>query len=157
MTVRRWQKAVAAAAALSGAAALGAGLRPEETTDQAMTLVARQDAAAYAFTVRAAPVDGLYPGADRRLVLTMTNPYDFDLLVTDVRADLVSTTKPGCEPVPANLTVGGYDGELPVRVEAGEDEETGAFGLRMPNTVVNACQRAVFTLAVHADASRDDR
>jgi hypothetical protein len=156
--VRRWQKVVAAGAALSGAAALGAGLRPDETTDQAMTLVARpENAAGYAFTMRAAPVDGLYPGADRRLVLTMTNPYDFDLLVTDVRAGVVATTKPGCDPVPANLTVGGYDGELPVRVEAGEDRETGAFGLRMPNTVVDACQQAVFTLAVHADATRDDR
>jgi hypothetical protein len=149
---------VAAGAVLAGAAALGAGLRPEETTDQAMTLVARQDAAAaYAFTVRTTPVDGLYPGADRRLVLTMANPYDFDLLVTDVRADLVSTTKPGCSPVPANLTVGAYDGDLPVRVEAGEEREAGAFGLRMPNTVVDACQQAVFTLAVQADATRDDR
>lgn len=157
--MRPWQKVtVVACAALASAAALGAGLRSGGTADQAMTLVAgQQTTSGYAFTVRAAPVDGLYPGADRRLVLTMTNPYDFDLVVTDVRAALVATTKPGCAPVPANLTVGAYAGDLPVRIGAGDDRMTGTFGLRMPNTVADACQQAVFSLTVHADAARDSR
>jgi hypothetical protein len=156
--MHRWQKAAAAGVALAGAAGLSAGLRARETTDQAMTLVATQGAAAqYAFAVHSTPVAGLYPGAERRLVLTMTNPYAFDLLVTAVRTELIGTTKPGCEPVPANLVVGEYAGELPVRIEAGDERETGAVGLRMPNSVVDACQEAGFRLAVQADATRDAR
>jgi hypothetical protein len=148
----------AAAVALAGVAGLGAGLGAREPADQAMTLVAGQGGAAgYAFTVRSTPVSGLHPGAERRLVLTMTNPYAFDLLVTDVRTELVGTTKPGCEPVPANLLVGGYAGDLPVRIGAGDERETGAVAVRMPNSVVNACQEAGFRLAVHADATRDAR
>lgn len=149
---------MAAGAILAGAAAWGTGLRPGETAEDAMTLVARQGTAAqYTFAVRSTPVDDLYPGAERRLALTMTNPYGFDLLVTAVRADLVSTTRPGCAPVPANLVVRAYAGDLPVRIGAGAERETGAVALHMPNTVVDDCQRAGFTFAVHADATRDAR
>jgi hypothetical protein len=157
VSVPRWQLALVAVVTIAGAAGAGAVLRPGASIDQATTLTAVQDQERYSFVMRAAGVADLYPGADRRLVLTMTNPYAFDLLVTDVRTELVGTTKPGCEPVPANLLVGAYAGDLPVRIGAGDERETGAVALRMPNSVVDACQEAGFRLAVHADATRDAR
>ncbi len=152
----RWQLALVAAVTIAGAAGAGAVLRPVASIDQATTLTAVQDDQHYSFVMRAAGVAELYPGADRRLVLTMTNPYAFDLLVTDVRAELAATSNPGCEPVPANLELRAYTGELPVRVDAKSEHESGAVPLHMPNSVVDACQRATFTIALTADATRAD-
>ncbi len=154
----RWQLALVAVVSIAGAAGAGAVLRPGASIDQAATLTAVHEPAAgaarYSFVMRAAGVDDLYPGADRRLVLTMTNPYAFDLLVTDIHAELAATSNAGCDPVPANLELRDYTGELPLRVAAGSDHESGAVPLHMPNSVVDACQRATFTIALAADATR---
>ncbi|GAB1694373.1 hypothetical protein [Krasilnikovia sp. M28-CT-15] len=154
--MHRWQRITAAAAAVVGAAALGVALRDDDPGAQPMTLTAEQTTGEehFSFTVRAAPVDGLVPGTERRLVLTLDNPYDVDLLVTDLRADLVATSHAGCAPVPANLEVGRYTGPLPVRVDAGDSRTAGTVPLHMPNTVVDACQRATFTIALDASATR---
>lgn len=152
--MQRWHKAAVAAAALVGAAGLGAALHAGESTDQKMTLTASQGGAEYSFAVRATPVEGLYPGADRRLVLTLDNPYGVDLVVTDVHARLVSTSRPGCAPVAENLQVRGYAGDLPLRVGAEDSREAGVVPLHMPNTVVDACQQATFTIALDAVASQ---
>ena len=152
----RWQLALVAVVTIAGAAGAGAALRPAASADQATTLTAVQDHERYSFVMRAAGVADLYPGADRRLVLTMTNPYAFDLLVTDIHAELAATSNAGCEPVPANLELRDYTGNLPVRVAAGSDHESGAVPLHMPNSVVDACQRATFTIALAADATRAD-
>jgi hypothetical protein len=155
--LQRWHKTVVAAAALVGAASLGVAVHAGESTDQQMTLTASQAAqggAGYSFAVRATPVDGLYPGADRRLVLTLENPFSVDLIVTDIHANLVATSRPGCAPTAKNLQVQGYNGRLPVRVEAEDSREAGVVPLHMPNTVVDACQQATFTIALDAVASR---
>ncbi len=150
----RWHHALVAVATIAGAAGAGAALRPADSIDQATTLTAVRDDERYSFVMHAAGVEDLYPGADRRLVLTMTNPYAFDLLVTDIHAELAATSNAGCDPVPANLELRDYTGELPLRVAAGSDHESGAVPLHMPNSVVDACQRATFTIALAADATR---
>ena len=154
----RWHVVVAAVVTIAGAAGAGAALRPADPADQPTTLTAVHDPVAgrYGFVVHAAGVEDLYPGADRRLVLTMTNPYAFDLLVTGVHAEIAATSNAGCDPVPANLELRDYTGELPVRVAARSDHETGAVPLHMPNSVVDACQRATFTITLAADATRAD-
>ncbi len=157
----RWHLALVAVVTVAGAAGAGAALRPGASIDQATTLTAVHDTTAddrqFRFVMRAAPVDDLYPGADRRLVLTMTNPYAFDLVVTDIRAELAATSNAGCEPVPANLELHDFTGSLPLRVAAKSDRESGAVPLHMPNSVVDACQRATFTIALAAAATRADR
>jgi hypothetical protein len=159
--VFRWQIMVAAAAAVVGAASLGFAFRSDGTSDQEMELVASQstspDSGTFAFTVQATPVEGLYPGAHRKLILTLTNPYKFDLQMTAMRADLVSTSKPGCAPTSVNLDVQPYTGTLPTKIPAGDSRETGAIPLHMPNSVANDCQRAVFSIQVTADATRAGR
>jgi hypothetical protein len=159
--VFRWQILVAATATVIGAASLGVAFRSDGSTDQEMELVASQvdpaNATSFAFTVTATPVEDLYPGAQRRLLLTMKNPYTFDLQVTGVRAALVSTTNAGCEPVATNLEIMSYTGGLPATIPSGDSAETGAIPLHMPNTVANECQDAVFAIEVTADATRAER
>lgn len=154
----RWQIVVAAAVTVIGAASLGVAFRSDGSTDQEMELTAAQGTApgspGFAFTVQATPVEGLYPGAVRKLNLTLKNPYDFDLQMTAIRADLVSTSNPGCAPTATNLEVQPYTGSLPTTIASDDSAETGSIPLHMPNTVANDCQQAVFTISVTADATR---
>ncbi|MEV4703954.1 hypothetical protein [Actinoplanes sp. NPDC049316] len=152
--MHRWHKTVVVAAAVVGAAGLAVALRDPSATDQKMTLTAAPgaDGTNPVFTVRGAAVEDLYPGARRRLVLTLTNSSNRDLVVTGMHARLTATSKPGCEPVVSNLEVGAYTGALPARVRARGSREAGAVPLHMPNTVVDACQEATFTVLVTADA-----
>ena len=152
-----WQKSILAVVALVGAAGMGAALHVEKSADQRMTLNAVEAPASdghYSFAIRATPVAGLYPGADRRLVLTLDNPYPFALVVTDMRARLVSTSNPGCAPVSTNLELRPYTGRLPLSVAADDSHAGGTVPLHMPNSVVDACQAATFTIALDADATR---
>lgn len=157
--MQRWHTLATAAAALIGAAGLSVALSSGDSTDQEIKLVAVQSAATgdpqYTFTVSATPVADLYPGAVRHLRITLTNPFAFALKVTGVRAELVSTSKAGCAPIAENLEVQSYTGALPERVTAKDSAEVGSVPLHMPNSVANACQEATFTIALHADATRD--
>jgi hypothetical protein len=159
--VHRWHLLAVATTAVVGAAGLGFALGADVSTDQEMELTAAPGAGLtapqYSFTVQAAPVQGLYPGAVRQLRLTLTNPYTFDLLVTGMHADLVGTSRPGCDPVSTNLEVQPYTGELPVGVKAEDSAEGGVVPLHMPNSVADDCQRATFTIKRSADAMRAER
>ena len=159
--MHRWQMLAVATTAVVGAAGLGFALNVDGSTDQEMELTAAPatdvHASQYSFTVQATPVEGLYPGAVRQLRLTLTNPYTFDLLVTGMHADLVGTSRPGCDPVSTNLEVRPYTGELPVGVEAEDSAEAGTVPLHMPNSVVDDCQRATFTIRLSADAMRAEQ
>jgi hypothetical protein len=159
--VFRWQMLVAAAVAVVGAASLGYVFRSDGSTDQEMELIAAESAASgngtFAFTVQATPVEGLYPGAVRKLKLTLTNPYTFDLQMTAIRAELVATSNAGCAPVATNLEIAPYTGTLPVKVSADDSRAAGSVPLHMPNTVANDCQKAVFTIKLSADATRVGR
>ena len=152
----RWQALAVATTTVVGAAALGAAVGLNGSTDQELELVAADSAGQYTFMVRATGVDDLYPGAVRRLRLTLTNPYPYDLRVTAVHAELVSTSRPGCAPTPVNLQVQPYTGAIPVRVAAKDSEEAGVVPVHMPNSVANDCQRATFSIVLHADAVRPD-
>jgi hypothetical protein len=150
--VHRWQRCVAAGVALVASLGLSAGLRGPDDAGQRMTLSGAQGAQRFSFPVRAEPVDGLYPGAYRRFPLTLDNPYTVDLVVTDIRISLAETSHPGCLPVAANLEVGPYAGDLPIRVAAEDSRRAGLVPLHMPNSVVDACQEATFTVTLDAVA-----
>jgi hypothetical protein len=148
-------------AGVLAAAVMGGGayvVHSRGSTDLEMELTASRipDAGQeqYLFTISGTPVDGLYPGAVRHIKLTFTNPYGFDLHVTGMHTQLVSASKPGCQPVASNLEIQPYTGTLPVRVPAGGSKATGNVPLHMPNTVANDCQQAVFTIKLTGDAIR---
>lgn len=157
--MHRWQTAAVAAVAVFGAAGLGYAFHADGSTDQEMELTASATPAAshYTFAVRATPVENLYPGAVKQLRLTFANPYDVDLMVTDIRATLVATNRSGCLPIATNLAVLPYTGDFPVRVKANSSRPAGNVPLHMPNSVANECQEATFTITLHADATRAGR
>jgi len=107
------------------------------------------------FSISAPNVAGLYPGATRRLKLTVTNPYGFAIKVTDLWGRLETTSKNKCVPSSSNLMVQGVDGvTLPLTVGPRSGRAAGAVPLYMPNTVVDACQRASFTISLHGKARK---
>jgi hypothetical protein len=112
---------------------------------------ARWDAAATQVTggghvrITTRRVVGLYPGARRRLLLTLSNTdRRRPVSIAGVRVSTVSTTKRGCKPSRRNLRIRPYRG--PAFTIRPHSARRLSLRLRMPNTVANACQRAVFRL-----------
>jgi hypothetical protein len=94
-------------------------------------------------------ISGLYPGARKTLTLTLHN---FDsrhgIVVRRVRVRDLGTTKRGCAPSRRNLRIHQPPARA-FRIRARGTRRVTAL-LTMPNTVANACQRAVFTLGYTA-------
>jgi hypothetical protein len=109
-----------------------------------------------AFTINATTVTGLYPGATKTLVLSITNPYSFDLNVTALSASLASTSSALCTASSTNLAVRAYQGPpaLPIRVKSSRTLTVGSIPLFMPNTVATACQGVTFTISLKGTASK---
>jgi len=90
-------------------------------------------------------VTGLYPGATRKLTLTLHNSDPKQsIVVRRVQIRDVRTTKRGCAPSRRNILIRRHrSGPFPIG--AGGTRRISVL-LVMPNTVANACQRAVFKL-----------
>jgi len=120
--------------------------------------VASSSKKALTFTISATAVTGLYPGANVNLNLTLVNPNKQDLRISALSGELVQTSKSGCQPTSRNLVVAGYGGSpsLPYRLKGGKSAKVGHLRLTMPNTVVNACQGATFTIKLTGSATVED-
>src|SRR5262249_22636352 len=109
---------------------------------------ARWDAAATQVTggghvrITSNRVAGLYPGAHRRLLLMLHNTDRRRLSIGRVRVSIIATTKPGCRPSQRNLRIRQYRG--PAFTIPPHSTRRLSLKLRMPNTVANTCQHAVF-------------
>jgi hypothetical protein len=93
-------------------------------------------------------VSNLYPGAERKLTLTIRNNSKHAVRVRALRVRDVGTTKRSCVPTRRNLRIrrqkpGAF------RLRSGARRRV-AFLLTMPNTVADACQGAVFDLRYKA-------
>jgi hypothetical protein len=96
-------------------------------------------------------VVGLYPSTRKELHLTLHNSNQrHSVLVDRLRVRIVGTTKKGCLPSRRNLAIRQYRG-VPIRIPP-RGARTVTVLLFMPNTVANACQRAVFRLRYTAEA-----
>jgi hypothetical protein len=89
-------------------------------------------------------VTGLYPGATRKLVLTLHDRSHRRLLVRRVRVRVVATTKPGCKTSPSNLAIR-QPARRTLRLRRGGFRRI-TVQMAMPNSVADACQGAVFEL-----------
>lgn len=85
-------------------------------------------------------VNGLYPGASLPLVLTISNPHEFKVVVTSVTT-LVGTPNAGCSST--NLTVTPFSGSLPVPADGTAQLTVMAT---LSHAAPDACQGAVFPL-----------
>ncbi len=155
--MRAWRVTTAAATAVAGFAGVAVwAFGPSDVQEMELTAV-RGSATGYGFQIDASPVTGLYPGAVQKLTLSFHNPYDFPLTVTGTRGLVVATSRQGCLPSASNLTIDGYKGSLPMTIPAGDRKAGGHLPLRMPNSVVDACQGAKFTIRLQGDATKAAR
>jgi hypothetical protein len=100
----------------------------------------------HAFTISGA-VDGLFPGATSKLFVTVTNPNNQAMTVTDLSATLQSVSDaPGCDASTADLTIGKYTGEDFDVAKNSSASSSGYIPLSLPHTVANACQGATYNL-----------
>jgi hypothetical protein len=93
-------------------------------------------------------VGNLYPGAKRKLTLTIHNNSNHAVRVRALRVRDLGTAKPGCAPTPRNLRIRGQQPRA-FRLRSGASRRV-VFLVTMPNTVANACQGAVFHLRYKA-------
>jgi hypothetical protein len=101
-------------------------------------------------------VTGLYPGAKRKLILTLHNPNSKrSVWIRGVRVRDLGTTKRGCAPVRRNLRIRRQKPRA-FRIRPGGTRRV-VFVLTMPNTVANACKQAVFHLGYSTRTVLDQR
>jgi hypothetical protein len=94
--------------------------------------------------VTSSRVLGLYPGATKRLILTLHNGGPRRVVVGSVHVRNTATTKRGCAPSRRNLSIRQYRG--PALMIPPHGIRRISVWLTMPNSVANACQRAIFKL-----------
>jgi hypothetical protein len=97
-------------------------------------------------------VVGLYPGARKRLILTLRNrDTRHSVRIRRIRVDDVGTTRRGCAPSQRNLRIRQYRGRMLTVPPRGRRRVV--VRLTMPYTVANACQRATFKLRYSAQTT----
>jgi hypothetical protein len=137
--------------ALGGADPTADGSRPE------LVLTASHGYGNYGFAIGGTSPSGLYPGAVRPIRLTFTNPQSVPLRINAVHGRLTATSKAGCAPIPANLTIGDFGGRLPITMRPHSRSSAGSISVHMPQSVADACQGAVFRILLTGDAIRVGR
>ncbi|NMO50476.1 hypothetical protein HH310_04620 [Actinoplanes sp. TBRC 11911] len=156
--MRVWWTAITAATALVTACIVAAaGQEGAPGEDMVLTHGGRQGND-YRFGLAGKPIKGLYPGASRRINITVTNPYGFALSLHHVSARLVSTSNRGCPATSASLRVGDYTGRLPVIIKPRDRRVLpGSIAVAMPRNATPKCSNARFTIALSSTGSRTAR
>jgi len=106
------------------------------------------------FTITSGTSSCLYPGGTARVPLSVSNPYSFDILLTNVSASITGTSSAACPATPANVVVRAYQGALPLTVPSGRTVAAGSVPVSMPGTVAQACQNVTFTLHLQGTATK---
>ncbi|HTF09291.1 MAG TPA: hypothetical protein VK659_14070 [Asanoa sp.] len=106
------------------------------------------------FTIEATSVSGLYPGAQRAMAARVSNPYQFDLRISRLDAEVVKSSRRACPARPSNLVAGPHQGDLPLTVRARHAREAGSFPIRMPISVTNECAGVTFTIRITGVATK---
>ena len=150
----RWRFLVAVAAA---GFLLAGGEPVVPPPGEIIELTSWHEARAGAFEVRVSSAGKLYPGATWRLGLTIINPNPFPIAVRTIKGRLASTSRAGCRPISANLEIRPYGGRLPLVVRGRSRRDAGRLEIHMPNTVVDACQRARFVIHIESNATKAGR
>lgn len=110
-------------------------------------------------------VTGLAPGVTRALNLTLTNPYSYALMISDLRVAIAPVTAPGALPCTASdFAVSPYSGSYPLRLPARAARTLEQLGVSealqprvtMLNRRVNrdGCKSGTLTFAYGGSATR---
>ncbi|WP_229071498.1 hypothetical protein [Actinoplanes sp. DH11] len=156
--VKKWWAATASAAALGVALVAAVSGPPEGPQDETLVLVGRggdRSGGRMHFELTGTPVRGLYPGAVKRMRITVDNPLGFRLSVRSLSARVTSSSRRGCPATPANLEVRDFTGALPAMVAArGRTDLAGSIPVAMPLGATEKCAGARFTIAVSGVGDR---
>jgi hypothetical protein len=155
--VARLRTVIGATLTAALAASIAGG--PAEPATDTIELVSRdrvhdRRSEPFAITVRGRPMKHLYPGITRELQLTLRNPYDFTLSVKSLLAEVVSSSKRGCKPVPANLVARSYTGKLPLLIPPRSRTDAKTIPVTMPSGADQACSGATFTIQLRGTATK---
>jgi hypothetical protein len=89
---------------------------------------------------------GLYPGASKQLVLVVSNPQHFAIVVTSIQTT-VGNASQTCSG--SYLSVGAFSGQLQV-ADGGQASVT--VTVTLSHAAPDACQGAIFPLTYHGSA-----
>ena len=146
----RWQLWVAAATSLAGSSLLSSAAPVAPPLGESIALANWQADGRHhrpqPIEIRVSTTGNLYPGARRKVRLTIINPNVFPVKVRMIRGRVKSTSRRGCAPLPTNLEVRPYSSRLPLTVGPRSRRDAGSLDIFMPNSVVDACQRARFII-----------
>jgi hypothetical protein len=113
-----------------------------------------------AFTLTGS-VTGLFPGVTSKLYVTVTNPNNQAMTVTNVTATLTSVTKAAnapagtCAASAANLAIQPFTGpSFTVAANSSRSSSPAYIPVMAPSTAANACQGATFTLTYGATGTQ---
>ena len=150
---------VLALAAIGASVLASSGPMPYETGDAAIVLLGRHEAGGRLdFAIVGRSVTGLYPGASKRIELTVVNPYNYPLRVDRLAGELVATSRHGCRPSSANLRVAPYSGNLPMTIRPyGRQPVRGGIVVTMPRGATATCAGTRFTIALSGSGARASR
>jgi hypothetical protein len=106
-----------------------------------------------AFTI-SGTLSGLFPGVTSKLYLTVNNPNNQAMTVTNLTATVTSVTKAAnapagtCAATAANLVIHAFTGpSFTVAANSSRSASPAYLPVVMPSSVANACQGATFTLS----------
>jgi hypothetical protein len=148
------------AIAVSGLAFSGIALGVAFPDDETIILVSSRNvayagqAASYSFGISAQQIPRLYPGVMRMTTLSITNPYHFSMQVTQLQAEVVSSSRRACKPTRNNVIVGRYTGRLPLTVPRFGTRAIEAIPVSMPRNASPECARTTFTIRLVGAATR---
>ncbi|WP_433297875.1 hypothetical protein ACQP2F_42065 [Actinoplanes sp. CA-030573] len=121
-----------------------------------LILVGRDGSSSDRFTVEGTSVQGLYPGAARRIRLTIVNPGRWNLRIDRLGGRVVRTSRRGCPT--SGLRVSSYGGRLPALVRAhGRTTLPGTFSVSMPPSTTPKCAATRFTIGLYGAGARTGR
>jgi hypothetical protein len=106
------------------------------------------------FSITAKPIRRLYPGASRQTSLTVTNPYHFPLLITNLQGQVVGTSRRACKPIRSNVAIGRYAGRFPLTVPRFGARTIDSLHVSMPLDASPECAHTTFTIRLVGTATR---
>lgn len=142
----RWWTTFAAVTVLVGAGLASA----RDTPAEALT----SDHRTYQFALSAESITGLSPGTTKSLRITARNPTGDRILITQIRAEVVASSRRHCRGTSANLTISRFAGSLPQPLEAHRTRIIGSLPVSMPVRASGTCPDTTFTLKITGTARR---
>jgi hypothetical protein len=157
--MKRWQQALASAAALAG---LVAASSPSggETNEQPMVIASMS--AGYrrepVYLLLRGQLSGLYPGAVKQIQVTLVNDSGSTVSLHRLAGRPATSSSRECRLSPANLRVLDYRGHLPVTIRPHTRRTlAGSIPIAMPTGATPRCSNTRFSIFVSGAGSRRHR